>query len=99
MTTQRKIPSNKNRTDLNTYKNLLHLTDEQKEIIVGTCLGDLNIRQIGQFSRLVFEQKNKDCCAAAIRCKQLRSTYFIYLTNLSLLHEPLLKNANKDAQK
>jgi hypothetical protein len=36
------------------------LTDEQKEILVGTCLGDLNIRQIGKFSRLVFEQKNKD---------------------------------------
>lgn len=54
------IPSSKNWKNLNTYKDTLVLTEKQKEIIIGTCLGDLNIRQIGKFSRLVFEQKNKD---------------------------------------
>lgn len=46
--------------ELNAYKQHLTLTQEQREVIVGTVLGDLNIRKIGKCSRLVFEQKNKD---------------------------------------
>jgi hypothetical protein len=42
------------------YKASLTLTQEQRDIIVGSCLGDLNIRQIGNYSRLVFDQKNKE---------------------------------------
>ena len=56
----KQIPNNKNWHDLNKFKETLTLTQEQIDIIVGTCLGDLYIRHIGKFSRLVFEQKNQD---------------------------------------
>jgi hypothetical protein len=46
--------------ELNEYKESLNLTQEQREIIIGSSLGDLNIRKIGKASRLVFDQKNKD---------------------------------------
>lgn len=46
--------------ELNEYKANLTLTQEQRDVIVGTSLGDLGIQQIGKYSRLVFEQKNKD---------------------------------------
>ena len=46
--------------ELNEYKKGLILTTVQQDVIVGTALGDLGIQQIGKFSRLVFEQKNKD---------------------------------------
>lgn len=51
-----------NRTwkELNAYKDSLKLSQEQRETIVGSCLGDLNIRKIGKYSRLVFDQKNKE---------------------------------------
>lgn len=45
---------------MNEYKNNLKLNKEQHDIIMGTVLGDLYIRQIGKYSRLVFEQKNKE---------------------------------------
>jgi hypothetical protein len=45
---------------LNAYKANLKLTPIQHDIIVGTLLGDVYLQQIGKFSRLVFEQKNKD---------------------------------------
>jgi len=54
------IPSNRSRTDLSNYKASLSFTEEQRDIILGTCLGDLNVRKIGKFSRLVFEQKNQE---------------------------------------
>jgi hypothetical protein len=38
----------------------LKLTQQQKEIIVGGSSGDSSSRKIGKYSRLVFEQKNKD---------------------------------------
>lgn len=54
------IPSNKKLNALTLYKETLFFTQEQQEIILGTCLGDLYIQKIGKFSRLVFEQKNYD---------------------------------------
>jgi hypothetical protein len=54
------FPSNKDLKALNAYKDTLKLTPEQHEVIVGLVLGDVYIRKIGKFSRLVFEQKNKD---------------------------------------
>lgn len=54
------IPSNHDWNSLSKYKESLILTQEQQQIIVGCTLGDLYIRQIGKFSRLVFEQKNKE---------------------------------------
>lgn len=49
-----------NRKELNEYKNNLKLTEEQKEILMGGLLGDLHLRKIGKYSRLVVEQKNKE---------------------------------------
>lgn len=46
--------------ELNAYKANLKLTQKQKDILVGGLLGDFSLRKIGKFSRLVFEQKNKD---------------------------------------
>lgn len=54
------IPSNNDWTSLSKYKDSLVLTPEQQQLIVGSTLGDLYIRQIGKYSRLVFEQKNKE---------------------------------------
>lgn len=54
------FPSNKNWKELNAYKANLKLTQEQHESIVGGLLGDFSLRKIGKYSRLVFEQKNKD---------------------------------------
>lgn len=48
------------RAELNDYKNNIKLTDEQREILVGGLLGDLNLRKIGKYSRLVVELKNKE---------------------------------------
>lgn len=48
------------REKLNEYKNNLKLTQEQKDILIGGLLGDLNLRKIGKYSRLVVEQKNKE---------------------------------------
>ena len=56
----KQVPSDKKRLNLNSYKDVLVLSQEQRDIIIGTCLGDLYIRKIGKFSRLVFEQKNTD---------------------------------------
>lgn len=53
-------PSNKNWQELNEYKANLKLTQQQHEIIVGGLLGDLSLRKIGKYSRLVLEQKNKE---------------------------------------
>jgi len=50
----------KTRKELNNYKNNVKLTQEQKEILIGGLLGDLNLRKIGNYSRLVVEQKNKE---------------------------------------
>ena len=50
----------KTRKELNEYKNNLKLTEEQKEILIGGLLGDLSLRKIGNYSRLVVEQKNKE---------------------------------------
>ena len=50
-----------NRKELKLYKLNLYLTQEQKDIIVGCCLGDLYIRQLSALeSRLIFEQKNEE---------------------------------------
>lgn len=46
--------------ELNAYKASLKLSQEQREILAGGLLGDLSLRKIGKFSRLVVEQKNKD---------------------------------------
>jgi hypothetical protein len=46
--------------ELNAYKDSLKLSQEQREILAGGLLGDLSLRKIGKFSRLVVEQKNKD---------------------------------------
>nr|BBH42946.1 LAGLIDADG homing endonuclease [Marophrys sp. SRT127] len=54
------IPSSKNWTNLKAYKDSISLTQEQFEIIIGSVLGDLTIRKTGKYSRLVFEQKNKE---------------------------------------
>ena len=43
---------------MNDYKASLKLTQEQREILTGGLLGDLSLRKIGKFSRLVVEQKN-----------------------------------------
>lgn len=48
------------RAELNEYKNSLKLTTEQKEVLIGGLFGDLNLRKIGNYSRLVVEQKNKE---------------------------------------
>lgn len=48
------------RVELNEYKNSLKLTLEQKEVLIGGLFGDLNLRKIGNYSRLVVEQKNKE---------------------------------------
>jgi hypothetical protein len=48
------------RLELNEYKLNLTLSLEQKEILLGGLLGDLNLRKIGNYSRLVVEQKNKE---------------------------------------
>lgn len=50
----------RSRKELNEYKASLYLTEEQKEILIGGLLGDLNLRKIGNYSRLVVEQKNKE---------------------------------------
>lgn len=52
--------TSRNWKDLNEYKASLTLTQEQREILAGGLLGDLSLRKIGKFSRLVVEQKNKD---------------------------------------
>jgi hypothetical protein len=52
--------NNRSRKDLNEYKASLVLTDLQKEILIGGLLGDLSLRKIGKYSRLVVEQKNKE---------------------------------------
>jgi len=54
------FPSSKNLKALNAYKAALKLTPEQHEVIVGLVLGDIYVRRIGKFSRLVFEQKNRE---------------------------------------
>ena len=48
------------RKELNEYKYKLYLTQEQKDIIVGCCLGDLYIRNFSGKGCLFFEQKNKE---------------------------------------
>ncbi len=48
------------RQELNEYKNNLKLTEEQLDVLIGGLLGDLNLRKIGKYSRLVIEQKNKE---------------------------------------
>ena len=48
------------RKELNNYKLNLKLTEEQKDIIVGCCLGDLYIRVFSNKGCLLFEQKNKE---------------------------------------
>lgn len=48
------------RKELNEYKLSLILTEEQKDIIIGCCLGDLYIRVFSNKGCLLFEQKNKE---------------------------------------
>ena len=50
----------RSRKELNEYKNSLKLTKEQHEVLVGGLLGDLSLNKIGNYSRLVVEQKNKE---------------------------------------
>lgn len=57
---EKKYPTSKNWEALNAYKSKLELTQQQREILFGGLLGDLSLRKIGKFSRLVLEQKNKD---------------------------------------
>jgi hypothetical protein len=52
--------NNRSRKELNDYKNSITLTQEQKEVLLGGLLGDLSLRKIGNYSRLVVEQKNKE---------------------------------------
>ena len=81
-----KIPKHINKQELNNYKNLLDLTQEQKDIIIGTCLGDLYIRHIGKYSRLVFEQKN------------IEYLFHLYekFRNFTRIEPNLLKNENNN---
>jgi len=51
---------NKNWKDLNAYKASLKLSEIQKEIIIGSVLGDLSIRQIGKYSRLALVREHKE---------------------------------------
>jgi len=46
--------------ELNAYKASFTLSNEQREVLSGGLLGDLSLRKIGKFSRLVVEQKNQD---------------------------------------
>lgn len=48
------------RKELNEYKLNLILTEEQKDVIIGCCLGDLYIRVFSNKGCLLFEQKNKE---------------------------------------
>lgn len=55
-----KLNEIKTRKDLNEYKDNLKLNDVQREVLVGGIMGDLNLRKIGKYSRLVVEMKNKE---------------------------------------